>query len=250
MKKFLTSILSPIFGYHPKKEYEFMLQETEQSYLQSSPKTANDASDNKQTQNIYASLAVNLEYLKVTYNTLINSDINIREFTLTARDKQYHAFLLYIDGMIDSKIVNDFVLEPLMLRNQANTYKSDDSKQVSTAVANNISVRRLKKFNLEDYIYQSLIPQNSIKKCEDFPDIISDVNSGNCALFVDTLPISFSIEVKGFKARSVSPPNNEVVVRGSQEAFVEAIRVNTSLLRRIVNNENLVIESTTVRKNY
>lgn len=33
---------------------------------------------------------------------------------------------------------------------------------------------------------------------------------------------------------------------GSQEAFVEPIRTNTSMLRRIINNENLIIESTSV----
>ena len=90
--------------------------------------------------------------------------------------------------------------------------------------------------------------QNSISKETEFSKIISDVNSGNCALFIDTLSIAFSIDVKGFKARSVSTPNNEIVVRGSQEAFVESIRVNTSLIRRIINNENLVIENTDVGK--
>ncbi len=66
---------------------------------------------------------------------------------------------------------------------------------------------------------------------------------GNCALFVDTLNLAFDIEVKGFKQRSVNTPNNEVVVKGPHEAFVENIRTNTSLLRRIINNENLIIEN-------
>ena len=231
--------LSPIFGYKPQEQYEFTLQENEEQI-----KTTSEVEEKE----LYTSLDVNLEYLKVKYNTLINSDINIREFTLTARDKQYHAFLLYIDGMINSQVVNDFVLQPLMLRNSANTYTGDE--KVSTAVASNISVRKVKKFNLEDYIYNSLMPQNNVSKKKEFGAIIDDVNSGNCALFIDTLNLAFSIEVKGFKARSVSTPNNETVIRGSQEAFVEPIRVNTSLLRRIVNNENLVIENTSVRENY
>lgn len=236
-----NSIISPIFGYHPKEQYDFSLQETDKLVDSS-------CSLDVEKKELYSSLAVNLDYLKVKYNTLINSDIIVRPFTLTARNKQYNAFILYIDGMIDSKTVNDFVLEPLMLRNSANTFSGEEN-QVSTAVASNISVRKVKKFNLEDYIYNCLIPQNSISKKKEFADIITDVNSGNCALFVDTLPIAFSIDVKGFKSRSISEPNNEMVVRGSQEAFVEPIRTNTSLLRRIVNNENLVIESSTVRQN-
>lgn len=71
---------------------------------------------------------------------------------------------------------------------------------------------------------------------------------GNCALFVDTLNVAFDIDVKGFKQRSVEKPQNEIVIKGSHEAFVENIRTNTSLLRRIINNENLIIENIDVGK--
>lgn len=71
---------------------------------------------------------------------------------------------------------------------------------------------------------------------------------GNCTLFVDTLNLAFDIEVKGFKQRSVDTPNNEVVIKGPHEAFVENIRTNTSLIRRIVNNEDLIIENVEVGK--
>ena len=71
---------------------------------------------------------------------------------------------------------------------------------------------------------------------------------GNCALFVDTLNLALDIEVKGFKQRSVDSPNNEIVIKGPHEAFVENIRTNTSLIRRIVNNENLIIENLEVGK--
>ena len=66
---------------------------------------------------------------------------------------------------------------------------------------------------------------------------------GNCLLFIDTLPIAFNIDVKGFKQREISTPNNEIIIKGPQEAFVENIRTNTSLLRRMINNENLIIEN-------
>lgn len=71
---------------------------------------------------------------------------------------------------------------------------------------------------------------------------------GNCGLFVDTLNIAFNIDVKGFKQRSVDKPNNEIIIKGPHEAFVENIRTNTSLLRRIINNENLVIENIDIGK--
>ena len=57
------------------------------------------------------------------------------------------------------------------------------------------------------------------------------------------MEIAYDIDVKGFKQRSVDTPQNENIINGPQEAFVENIRVNTSLLRRIINNENLIIEN-------
>lgn len=199
-----------------------------------------------EVKNIFPSLPVNLEYIKVKYNTLINSDIILREFKLLARNRQYKAFLFFIDGMVDSQLINNNVLEALMLRNRANIFDNEPEQVVSEAKTNNITVRKVKKFNLEDYILDCLLPQNNTQKVTTFDEAFNGVNMGNCLLFIDTLPIAFDIDVKGFKQREVGTPNNEIIIQGPQEAFVENIRTNTSLLRRVVNNQNLIIENVEV----
>lgn len=244
-KKFFQTF-NELFEYNEKNEYDFTvperIDEKKDTIISYEDELKEEKLVNAQ-KNIFPSLNVNLEYLKVRYNALINSDIVIRNFTLTARGKQYGAFLLYIDGMVDTKLINDFVLNPLMLKNKANSFDGDENKVISEAITNNISVRKVKKINLSDYIFNNLIPQNSVKKIKEFDKIISAINSGDCALFIDTLDIAYDIDVKGFKQRGVDKPENEIVVRGSQEAFTEVIRTNTSLLRRLVNNENLIIEN-------
>ena len=121
MEKF-KNFVKQLFSYTSKKKYEFDLNE--------SP-LENNNEDNFQNglppledtnESIFNSLHVNLEYVKSKYNFLINSDIKIREFHLTARNKQYSAFLLYIDGLVDSNSINHFILDPLMLKNKANTF--------------------------------------------------------------------------------------------------------------------------------
>lgn len=82
-----------------------------------------------------------------------------------------------------------------------------------------------------------------LKLITNFPILYQVLILGNCALFIDTISVAFDIEVKGFKQRGVEKPSNEVSCKGSPEAFVENIRINTSLLRRIVNCEDLVIEN-------
>lgn len=237
----LKNIFNSYFKYTPKEYYNFSLPE------ENINKSIQPNEQEKST-NIFSSLSVNLEYMNTKYNTLINSDIKIRQFTLNARGKQYDAFIAYIDGMVDSQIMNDFILEPLMLRNKNNLFDGTQNKVISEAVTNNITVRKVKKFDLATYLMGCLIPQNSVTEISEFDKALNSVNNGNCVLFVETLSIAFDIEVKGFKQRSVDTPNNEIVIKGPHEAFVENIRTNTSLIRRIVNNENLIIENVEVGK--
>ena len=184
--------------------------------------------------------------MKVAYNSLINNDIVIRNFTLIAYGKKFDAFILFIDGMSDTNLINNFVLKPLMLKNDSNT-SNLPSKTLIKENGKTI-IRKRKKYDLSNYILNSLLPQNAVKKVQSFDSIIYSINSGNCALFVDTLDICFDIDVKGFKQRSIDAPNNEVVIKGPQAAFVENIRTNTSLLRQFVNSENLIIENIQIGK--
>ena len=224
------SIIKSIFSYNPKKDYYFDILDDSQNY-------SNIPVLNEKKENIYPSLFKNLEYIKTSYNTLINSDIVIREFTLTIQKKMYNAFLFYIDGMIDSNLLNTSILNPLMLK------KCSSNEKIITKTKNNIIIKKFPKFDLSNYLLYCLIPQNNISKKDNFKDLFNGVNSGNCALFVDTLNVAFDIEIKGFKQRSINSPNNEVVIKGAQEAFVENLRTNTSIIRRIINNENLIIEN-------
>lgn len=217
-----------LFNYTPFNNYNFTLTNCP-NYQQKS--------DNKEKK-ITNSYQLNLKYIQSKYNSEINSDIIIREFDLSANNLIYKSFLVYIDGMVDSELINRFVLSPLMQR----VINNNELKQ------SNFKTPKQKKFNLEDYIFNNLMPQNNLEKINNFEEIIDGINSGNCALFVDTLVTVFDIDVKGFKQRGVEPPNNEIIIKGPQEAFVENIRTNTSLLRRIANNENLIIESLSVGK--
>lgn len=235
-----------LFTWKPEVEYHFSLPEENSNLKQEK----NYEQNSTMSKTIFPSLQVNLDYIKTKYNTMINSDIIIREFTLYARNKQYKAFLLFIDGMVDTKLINDFILNPLMLRNISNTYQGEPDRIISEAVTNNITVRKVKKFDIIEYISNCLLPQNNLKTSTEFSDLFDGVNSGNCALFIDTLSLAFDIEVKGFKQRSVDTPQNETIIKGPHEAFTENVRTNTSLLRRIINNENLIIENIEIRKNY
>jgi len=216
------------FAWKPEEEYLFSLPQTDEGENNNTIPEETLPVD----ETISSTLSTNLDYIKTKFNTMINSDIIVREFKVFVCNKQYNAFLLFIDGMVDANLINDFVLKPLMLKNIANS-SGNQPKIKAEEVTSNATIRKVKKFDLAQYVANSLLPQNSISKEQTFEPIISGVNSGNCALFIDTLTFAFDIEVKGFKQRSVDSPNNEIIIKGPQEAFVENLRTNTSLLRRI-----------------
>lgn len=242
-----------LIAYKVPNEYNFVLPSSEDvdTITNSEEDTESVKSPILSKQNapdkVFPSLDVNLEFIKNKYNADINSDIKIREFAINVKGKQYSAFLLYIEGMIDSNSINKFVIEPLMIKNLSNI-DSDNPDIISTAVTNNVTVRRVKKFDLVSYISDCLVPQNDISTGNKFSEIAKKVNAGVSALFIDTIDTVFLIDAKGFEKRTVSPPDNENIIRGSQEGFVESLRTNTTLLRRIINNEEFIIEETNVGK--
>ena len=171
----LKDLWQKYFAYTPEQKYEFNLSKDPEENLQ--VQIDNSQKQQKEVEKIFPSLSVNMEYMKTKYNLMINSDIVLREFTLNARGKQYHAFLFYIDGMVDSTMLDDFVLEPLMMRNRNNTYDGPQHTVVSEAVTNNITVRKVKKFDLVSYVMNCLMPQNTVKTSDKFSNIISGINS-------------------------------------------------------------------------
>lgn len=179
-----------LFEYKENSEYSFTIPENPDEEKDKNISYSQQIEEQKpknEAKNIFPTISVNLEYMQNKYNSNINSDIITREFTLIARNKEYHAFLVYIDGMSDTTLINDFILEPLMLRNRANTFDDNETKTISQAVTNNISVRRVKKFNLLDHIFNNLMPQNSVKKVHDFDEIISRYKFTEIVLYLLTL---------------------------------------------------------------
>lgn len=241
--KILDNLIN-LITYKEPNGYNFILPEAEDVSLE---KSSDNKNSQKEEKDVFPSIDVNKEYVKNKYSFGLSNDIKIREFSIHIRGKQYSAFLLYIDGMIDSKSINKFVIEPLMLKDNHKS-KNENENVINKAISSNLTVKRVKKFDLKTYILECLVPQNDVSAETKFKDIIQKVNAGNSALFIDTINAAFMIDAKGFDKRSVSPPENESIIRGSQEGFIESIRTNTSLLRRIVNSENFIIEETTVGK--
>lgn len=79
-----------------------------------------------------------------------------------------------------------------------------------------------------------------------YGDLLQRLFSGFCIIITDTIPAAVVYGVQGFESRSVSSPQNEQTIRGSQDSFTENIRTNLSLVRRRLKTPSLRFEMTQV----
>ncbi len=170
---------------------------------------------------ISTSLEENKKNIEAMYHLPDNKDIVVRDFVIPG-DRHISAMLVFVDGMIDKKVINLSVLQPLMLLDGlAGIYSGDD---------------------LLKYIVDEALPSEQAKPAASFREVAEGINSGDTALFIDGLDTAVLIETKGYEHRGVDRPQNEQSVRGSQAAFAEALRVNTALIRTIFPSNDLVTE--------
>ncbi|HEY9061444.1 MAG TPA: spore germination protein [Pseudobacteroides sp.] len=175
-------------------------------------------------ENISNDIELNIQYVEKCFNYPQNSDIIIRRLRVAGK---YKAFIFYVDGMVDRFTINNSIVKPLM-----------DSGKFTDAIFE----------ELTDYIIESVIETNQIKKVMTQAAAIKDILSGNTGVYIQGYRYYIICETKGYEKRSVEKPQVEGVVKGAQEAFNENLRTNITLLRRILKNKNLTTEFIDVGK--
>jgi spore germination protein KA len=99
-----------------------------------------------------------------------------------------------------------------------------------------------------DVLLESVLTLYKVEKLKRFTDIVLQLLRGASVIFIDGCDECIVIDTVGYKTRSVEQPVTEKVVKGSQEGFTENLRINVTMIRRIIKNENLIVETMTVGK--
>ncbi len=76
----------------------------------------------------------------------------------------------------------------------------------------------------------------------DFEAVTARLTAGFALLLLEGCGEALAFSVQNQKYRSISEPSAEGNIRGSREGFTELLRVNLSLLRRLVRSDTLVAE--------
>lgn len=166
-----------------------------------------------------SSLNINLNNLKNTFQN--SADLNVHEMSLS----NINAAVITIEGMVNKDILALGVIKPLFKFNFTGTPKE---------CFDNIKSKILYTAELVDI--------KTVEMLEKF------IMSGFAVIAIDGYNEMIAIGIQGFSFRSVSEPESDVVQRGSKEGFVEALRINMSLIRRRIKNPKLKFETMTVGK--
>ena len=148
-----------------------------------------------------------------------NADVIIRRF----RSGAFFSALVTIDGMTDTREIDENILKPCMALPHDAGADVPPEARVGYLMENAVSV----------------LPTETKSR---FDELIADALSGQSVLLCDGCPAACVMDTRGFEKRAVGRPEAEQVVLGPHESFGESIRTNITLLRRIVQREELMTE--------
>lgn len=129
--------------------------------------------------------------------------------------------VVFIDGMVNADSVYDFVLKPLT--------REPDFMAAKT------------ERHVIDAMMRGRIYHGQRKICETMTDALDELLFGAALVVFDNEHIAIAFDSKGFDKRGISEPTGENVLKGSKEAFVEVLRVNTAMVRRRLLTSDLKI---------
>ena len=138
-------------------------------------------------------------------------DIIERHISLSSRQ----GVVFYINGLVDTE-----VLEKLM------EFWLRDG--------------RLCRFLDTEEFSQRLVPYGEVSIKQTDSDIADDILSGMVGLYLDGFSHWLSIDVRQYPQRSTCEPEDDKVLRGSKDGFVETVIFNLALIRRRIRDKNLV----------
>ena len=135
---------------------------------------------------------------------------------------EYTLYAYAIDGLVSGGDMSEYILKPISENLRGGSMRELYDAALHGAVYNSVAV-----------------------PCEDLQTVFKKLVNGFCVvLFPEVGAIAF--EIKTGVNRGPDAPEVENTVKGPKDAFVETIRINTSLLRRHLRTPDLRIYAATV----
>ena len=177
----------------------------------------NERSKNENIKNVEITLDKTIEKNITLFKELFKNDdtLIVRCFE-NQNDNNIKCSILFIDGMVNSTIVNENIIKPIVLSTFINS-------------TNNV---------MDDIIYHVLI-SNNVERTSEINKLIEVIVRGDTVLFLEGSEEALIISSKGWQTRTIEEPEGEKILQGPREGFTESIMINLSMIRRKISTNNL-----------
>lgn len=98
-------------------------------------------------------------------------------------------------------------------------------------------------FASAEHFSKSAVPYVEVEVSADIQKICTDVLSGISAIIVEGFDKAVLLDTRTYPQRETGEPDNDKVLRGSHDGFVETLVLNTALIRRRIRDTDLTVQS-------
>jgi spore germination protein len=183
---------------------------------------------------VSANLKENIDYISKCFERC--ADVVQKQIFIN--QGQYPIYVVYMDSMIDSDLVENNILKTLVFYFE----KNQVCPKVNTKGGTEKEIEAEKQENLLSYIEQHAMLTANVSMVSGFDSIITDIMAGKTAIFGAACDKALMIDGKGYPKRGVDEAQSEVSVRGAKDSFNESLRTNTILIRRRIRDTKLKTE--------
>lgn len=173
-------------------------------------------SQNEITAVLSYQLKENMDAIEALFRNC--DDIVKKQFVIQCSDRSISAYMVYVDGLTDSKMIQEYVIRPLLNRDD---YLSTDIFQE---------------------FFQSKIDMADIAEEMSFDKAVNRIMAGDTVLFMDGYNKVIVISSKNLPVRGIQESKTEAVMRGPRDSFNESLRTGTALIRRRIKDPKCKIE--------
>ncbi len=160
---------------------------------------------------------------------MLDSELRLKDsFDLVGRDLKIdkrNAKLYFVDG---------FCKDEIMVKIMSYFMKAEE--------------KELKSFKNAREFANKYVPYVETDVTSKVSDFIKSVLSGGIGMIVEGYSEAIIIDARTYPVRSVGEPDNDKVLRGPHDGFVETLVFNTALLRRRIRDTALTMEIHSVGK--
>ena len=184
-----------------------------------------DEQDQQSEGKISSDIDSNVDKLNEVFSD--NLDFILREMTIGAKGDLSLA-VAFMETMVDKVMISEFFLEKLSTYNYENPELPNE------------------RFKSIEKMLKAIPAALDIEESDTWEDVFTAIVVGKAVFFVEDYGKAWIVEARAWKERGISEPQNETVVQGPREGFVEGLQTNIGLLRRRLKTENFIAKTITI----